>query len=73
MKKLLIILSILLLSSCCNDDIGTIKDSCIWVDDEFEFKGHRYLVFYHFDYQIIHDPNCPCHEYYKNSDINHTY
>lgn len=73
MKKLLIILSILLLSSCCDDNIETTKDSYTWIEDEFEFKGHHYLVFYYFDYHIVHDPDCPCHEYYKNSDINHIY
>lgn len=63
MKKLLIILSVLLLSSCDNGNIETIKDSHAWIEDEFEFKGHHYLVFYYFDHHVVHDPNCPCNNF----------
>lgn len=59
MKKLLIILSVLLLSSC-EKHVCDLKDP---IQDKFECKGHHYLVIrYHHNY-IVHDPDCPCNNF----------
>lgn len=63
MKKLLIILSVLLFISCDNSNIETTRGSYTYIDNEFEFNGHHYLVFYYFDYHIVHDPDCPCNNF----------
>lgn len=64
MKKIIfIVLSVLSLISCSEEQKKKIKEAEITVSDEWYYKGHHYLVWSRSQWlnSIVHDPDCPCH------------
>lgn len=64
MKNIIfIILSILLLVSCSEEQKKKIRKSWITPTDEWFYKGHHYLIWDNSQYcnSIVHSPDCPCH------------
>ena len=69
MRKLLFILVILTMVSCCpTDNTETVKISSTRIDValtgsylyQFTYKGHDYITNYGYDF-FYHIPSCPCH------------
>lgn len=64
MKKIIfIILFILSLVSCSEEQKKKVRESLITPNDEWFYKGHHYLEWNGSQYRngIIHDPDCPCY------------
>ena len=64
MKKIiLIVLSVLSLVSCSEEQRKEIKNAEITPSYEWYYKGHRYFVWNSSRWfnGIVHDPDCPCH------------
>lgn len=64
MKKIIfIVLSILSLVSCSEEQRKELREAKIAPTDEWWYKGHHYLVWDNSRSRnsIVHDPNCPCH------------
>lgn len=64
MKRIiLIVLSVLSLVSCSEEQRKELREAKITPTDEWRYKGHHYLKWESSlsSSSIIHDPNCPCH------------
>lgn len=64
MKKIIfIVLSILSLVSCSEEQRKKLREAQIAPTDEWWYKGHHYLVWDNSQSRnsIVHDPDCPCH------------
>lgn len=66
MKKIIfIVLSVLSLVSCSEEQKKKMRVSWITPTDEWFYKGHHYFEWSssHSLYRdcIVHDPDCPCH------------
>lgn len=62
MKKIILVLSVLSLVSCSEEQKKKYKDEKITPSYEWYYKGHRYLVWNRSQWlnSIVHDPDCPC-------------
>ena len=63
MKKILCVLTIVLLASCSCEENEQIPEISEWRVHHHTYKGHKYLTFGSFE-SIIHDPDCPCYNDY---------
>lgn len=63
MKKIILVLSVLSLVSCSEEQMKKLREERIAPTDEWNYKGHHYLEWSGARERnsIIHDPNCPCH------------
>lgn len=64
MKKIiLIVLSVLSLVSCSEEQRKEIREAKIAPTNEWWYKGHHYLAWSMSQWlnSIVHDPDCPCH------------
>lgn len=63
MKKIIfIVLSILSLVSCSEEQMKELREAQVAPTDEWFYKGHHYLEWGGCKYRnIVHDPDCPCH------------
>lgn len=64
MKKIIfIVLSVLSLVSCSEEQRKELREAQIAPTDEWWYKGHHYLVWDNSQSlnSIVHDPDCPCH------------
>lgn len=59
MKKIIALLTLLVLCCSCIEHRETPEQNC-----KFEFEGHQYIAFKFFKWTsgigIVHDPNCEC-------------
>lgn len=64
MKKVLILLfGLSLLTSCCVDT--QLEETKLIMSSDpkvFKYNGHEYIYFYTSCGDIVHNPDCPCHE-----------
>lgn len=64
MKKIIfMVLSVLSLVSCSEEQRKKIRESQIAPTDEWWYKGHHYLSWSRSQWlnSIVHDPDCHCH------------
>ena len=64
MKKIIfIVLSVLSLISCTEEQRKELREAQIAPTDEWWYKGHHYWVWDNSRSRnsIVHDPDCPCH------------
>ena len=71
MKKMLCVLTIVLLASCSceeNEQIPEIHESQIKHNmykghvEHYTYEGHNYLSFGYKYRSMVHDPDCPCNK-----------